>query len=130
MLEQPTIRSERPGDYHAIAQVNALAFQASGEPALVALLRATAPFDPDLSLVAVVDGEVVGHALFVAREMRIGGETVLAAELAPLAVRPDHQRSGIGGALLAEGHRRARAKGCALAYLLGHPSYYPRFGYR
>jgi hypothetical protein len=50
--------------------------------------------------------------------------------LGPIAVLPAYQRQGVGGALIAEGHRVAAAKGCAVCYLVGHTTYYPRFGYR
>jgi putative acetyltransferase len=50
--------------------------------------------------------------------------------LGPIAVLPAYQRQGVGGALIAEGHRVAAAKGCTVCYLIGHPTYYPRFGYR
>jgi predicted N-acetyltransferase YhbS len=124
------IRAERPSDYHSIAQVNALAFGRAGEAALVDALRHRSDFDPDLSLVALVAGEIVGHALFVPVTLRLAGADVSAAVLSPLAVRPDCQQQGIEQRLLAAGHERARQRGCALALLVGHDSYYPRFGYR
>jgi predicted N-acetyltransferase YhbS len=133
------IRSETITDYHRIAEINALAFApylkeplASSyvsEFALVDLLRHGAAFDPDLSLVAEVDGAVVGHALFYPHRVLVGGITMRAVSLGPIAVDPAFQRRGIGSQLILEGHRRARGKGCAYSYLLGHPSYYPRFGY-
>lgn len=125
-----TIRPETPADYAAIAQVNARAFAEAGEAALVDALRHRQAFDPQLSLVAVAQGQVVGHALFVPATLRLAGQPVSAAILSPLAVHPDYQKQGIGGRLLAKGHARAKEKGCALALLLGHDTYYPRFGYR
>ena len=86
-------------------------------------------FDPELSLVAEIDGGIVGHALFSPRTIRLMNQNVEAVNLAPLAVNPDQQGLGIGSALMHEGHRIAHEKGYAVSFLLGHSSYYPRFGY-
>ena len=69
---------------------------------------------------------IVGHILFT--KLKVGQTTQLA--LAPLAVHPDFQRQGIGGALIEEGHRIAAQLGYDYSILLGHPTYYPRFGYQ
>lgn len=125
------IRPETPQDYAAIATVNCRAFGfASAEPAIIALSRSRARFDPELSLVAEKNGEIVGHVLYTPESIRLLREWVKAVLLAPIAIDPAHQRKGIGAALMAEGHRIAREKGYALSFLVGHPSYYPRFGYR
>lgn len=125
------IRSETPTDYTAITTLHIRAFgERLGEALIVMLLRERPLFDPELSLVAEVDGRVVGHALFSPYTIRLLGENVRAVNLAPLGVEPAYQRQGIGGALLEEGHQRARAKGCTVSFLLGHDTYYPRFGYR
>jgi predicted N-acetyltransferase YhbS len=125
------IRPETPHDFAAIATVHARAFGGrANEAVIVALLRHHASYDPDLSLVAEVDGQVVGHAMFSAYNIRLLGHTIRAVNLAPLAVDPSHQRQGIGGALMEEGHTVARRMGFALSFLLGHASYYPRFGYQ
>jgi predicted N-acetyltransferase YhbS len=124
------IRPETPADFAAVARVHALAFDnRTGEPVIVALLRHHATYDPDLSLVAELDGHVIGHALFMPYRMQLMGETIDAVNLAPIAIDPAHQRKGIGAALMNAGHAAARAKGYALSFLLGHPEYYPRFGY-
>lgn len=118
-------------DYADIAEVHA---RASGirasEPLIVALLRHRRAFDPELSLVAERDGLIVGHALFSPQVIRLSGANARAVNLAPLAVDPRHQGMGVGGALMEEGHNIATAKGYELSFLLGHASYYPRFGYR
>lgn len=124
------IRPETPADYAAITRVNVLAFeQRASEAMMIAALRLRAEFDPELSLVAVMDGGVVGHVLFSPFSVRLLGEEVRAVNLAPLAVLPDWQHRGVGAALIEEGHDRARRLGFAFSFLLGHPSYYPRFGY-
>ena len=125
------IRPETPLDFAAVARVNARAFGGrANEAVIVALLRHCAGYDPDLSLVAEVDGQIVGHAMFSPHTIRLMGQPVRAVNLAPLAVDPTFQRQGIGGALMEEGHAVARRKGFALSFLLGHATYYPRFGYQ
>lgn len=130
MTQPRTIRPETVQDYAAIAAINARAFsQRSAEAVIVDLCRHRAEFDPDLSLVAEVNGEVVGHALFSPHVLRLLDQDVRAVILGPIAIDPRYQKQGIGGDLIAEGHASARAKGFALTMLVGHTSYYPRFGY-
>ncbi len=131
MQSLPTIRPETVPDYAAIADLHARAFgNRPHEPIIVTLLRHRAAFDPELSLVSERDGRIVGHALFSPHTIRLLGHPVRAVNLAPIAVEPAQQGQGIGGALIEEGHRMARARGYAVSFLLGHSSYYPRFGYR
>ena len=106
------------------------AFGTTSEAIMVDVHRHRSAFEPELSLVAEVDGAVVGHALFSPRTIRLVDADVPAVSLGPIAVLPAYQRQGVGGALIAEGHRVAAAKGCTVCYLIGHATYYPRFGYR
>jgi putative acetyltransferase len=125
------IRPERVSDYAEIAALNARAFDnRTGEPLVVALQRQRRVFDPELSLVAESDGHVVGHVLFSPHQMRLLDVSVPTVNLAPIAVEPAYQRQGIGGKLIAEGHAVAASKGYTVSILLGHPTYYPRFGYQ
>lgn len=125
------IRPETPADYPAVARLHMRAFgQRAAEAVLVALLRQRASYTPDLSLVAELDGAIAGHVLFTPCVMPLLGQEVAAVLLAPLAVDPAYQRRGIGGALIEAGHQAARQRGAAVALLLGHPEYYPRFGYQ
>lgn len=124
------IRPETVADYPSIAEVNARAFGKAREALIVSLHRHRADFDADLSLVAELDGTVVGHALFSPRSIRLMDVDVPAVSLGPIAVLPGYQGRGIGGALIEEGHRVAAAKGRAVSFLIGHRTYYPRFGYR
>lgn len=124
------IRQENPGDYETVYHVVKAAFdsaeQADGnEQELVNHLRAGDAFIPELSLVAEADGKIVGHILFT--KAIVGRDTVLA--LAPLSVIPEYQRTGIGSALIKEGHRIAAELGYAYSVVLGHETYYPRMGY-
>ena len=125
------IRAEQPADFPGIAEVNLLAFNNQyGIPLIIAMRRQFPSFDPDLSIVAVLDGKVVGHILFSPYEIRLLETTVKSVNLSPLAVHPDHQRMGIGGQLIEAGHRITAEKGYPLTFVLGHPEYYPRFGYQ
>lgn len=124
------IRPETPSDYAAIAAVNIRAFgQRLAESQIVTLHRQRRCFDANLSLVAEVDDQVVGHVLFTPQRLRLLGQTIEAVILAPIAVDPACQKQGVGGALIEAGHAAAREKGAAFAMLIGHPTYYPRFGY-
>ncbi len=125
------IRPERITDYADIASLHARAFgNRTGEPLIVALHRSRRTFDPELSLVAEIDGHLVGHVLFSPHHIRLLGSTVPAVNLAPIAVEPASQGQGIGGQLITEGHAIAASKGYRVSFLLGHPTYYPRFGYQ
>ena len=124
------IRQETVGDHDAVYELVKEAFASAersdgNEQDLVSALRESPAFIPQLSLVAVADGRIVGHILFT--KITIGGTTAVA--LAPLAVRPSHQRMGVGSALIREGHRIAADLGYDYSVVLGHPDYYPRFGY-
>lgn len=124
------IRQEQPEDYervyHVVKEAFATAEHSDGtEQDLVAALRKSGSFLPELSLVAVEDGEIVGHILFT--KAAVGGTEVLA--LAPLSVLPDYQNRGIGLSLIREGHRIARRLGYEYSVVLGHPKYYPKAGY-
>jgi putative acetyltransferase len=85
---------------------------------------------PDrLSLVAERDGGIVGHILFTPVEIDAAAGVLRGYGLAPVAVRTAWQRRGIGSALVAEGVRRLRDAGVPYLIVLGHPEYYPRFGF-
>lgn len=118
------IRRERPGDEPAIHRVNESAFGGRDEAAIVSALRANGAVT--LSLVAEVDGTVVGHILFSPVSIDPAGAAV---GLAPMAVMPGHQRRGVGGRLVREGLELLRASGHGAVVVLGHPEYYPRFGF-
>ena len=121
----PTIREERPFDHAAIHAVNTAAFDTPAEADLVDTLRTRAV--PYVSLVAELDGEIAGHILFT--PVTLTDPPGLVMGLAPLAVRPDRQRQGVGAALVREGLTRLRQLGAIAVVVLGHPDYYPRFGF-
>ncbi len=135
MKSNLSIRPEQPGDAPAISNVNQLAFGRPNEGLLVENLRKRPEFRPDLSLVAEIDAEIAGHVLLLPVGLQTDrGEIPLAAtpllSLGPIAVLPNYQGQGIGGKLILAGHQRAQALGYTAIVLLGHPSYYPRFGYK
>ncbi len=121
------IRPETAGDFDAIDSLVASAARPN-EARLVELLRASDGYVPDLALVAEEDRDVVGHIMFSYVTLK-SREEFRVLELAPMAVLPERQRQGIGGALIEAGLQRADAKGEPLVVLLGHPTYYPRFGF-
>lgn len=127
-MSEPVIRSESAADEAAIRQVNEAAFGQPLEAELVDALREVA--EPFLSLVAEVDGRVVGHILFTEVTIGEGPEPFEALGLAPMAVDPDLQRQGIGSSLVRHGLGVCQALGYEAVVVLGHPSYYPRFGFR
>lgn len=127
------VRKEIYEDYRVIAEINALAFSVDGyigEVALIDSLRHCGGFDRELSLVAEINSRVVGHVLFYPFDTVINNRIIKAVCLAPIAIHPDYQNCGIGSMLINEGHRVAKEKGYAFAFLYGHPNYYPRFGYK
>ncbi|PZR98869.1 MAG: hypothetical protein DLM69_08110 [Candidatus Chloroheliales bacterium] len=125
------IRPEVVADYPAIADIHMRAFDNRVDVSLiVSLQRHRRSFDPELSLVAELDGRVVGHVLFSPERIRLLSQSVPAVNLSPIGIDPAYQGQGIGGRLILEGHRIAALKGYCLSILLGHPTYYPRFGYQ
>jgi putative acetyltransferase len=121
------IRREEPQDIAAIRQVNEQAFGGSGEANAIEALRDRGA--ATLSLVAVIDDRVVGHLFFTPAAIETADHTWPALGLAPLAVLPEHQRRGIGSALMRAGLAECARLGYERVIVLGHPDYYPRFGF-
>ncbi len=123
------IRCETAADYEAIFSINSRAFKSDGEARLVSALREQGAFDPNLSLVAEKEGHLVGHILFTPVEIGGEAETVKALGLGPIAVLPEYQRQGIGSKLIEEGLSACRRYEHKIVFVVGHPEYYPRFGF-
>ena len=120
------IRNEIPGDRVAVHALNAAAFETAAEAGLVDALREQAR--PLVSLVADDGGAVIGHILF--SPVALPGHPGLAIMgLAPMAVAAAHRGRGVGSALVRAGLERCRETGCDAVVVLGHPAYYPRFGF-
>jgi putative acetyltransferase len=122
------IRPETKADRAEIWKVNEEAFRRAVEADLVDVIRASDRFVPELSLVATVEEDIVGHVLLSYVEIEPGAHPVL--QLGPLAVLPSHQRRGVGSALMNEAVRVTDARGEPLILLEGNPRYYERFGFR
>ena len=125
-----TIKQESKRDYKEVYNVVKTAFQTSSqsdgkEQDLVTTLRNSNNFIPQLSLIAIKDGKIVGYILFT--KINIGKHEELA--LAPLAVLPEYQKQGIGSKLIEEGHNIARKLGYKYSIVLGDEKYYGKFGY-
>lgn len=122
----PLVRDELPVDVDAVRRLNVAAFETDAEARLVDALRARGALT--LSLVAELDGEIVGHIAFSPIVIDGAHGRLDGVGLGPMAVSPAVQRRGIGGALIAEGLRRLRGAH-RLCVVLGHADYYPRHGF-
>ncbi|MEM1176740.1 MAG: N-acetyltransferase [Acidobacteriota bacterium] len=140
MADAPALRADRAGDGAAIRRVHLDAFPTAAEADLVD--RLLAQCDERLSFVALDGDEIVAHLLLTPAIGRGAGERaegeraegegvpIKGLGLAPLAVLASHQRRGLGAALTAFGLERARDAGYPFVVVLGHPEYYPRFGFK
>jgi putative acetyltransferase len=125
------IRPVAPGDEDAIDEVVRAAFMqqfgSDSEVGLVRNLRSRGELVPESTLVATIDGHIVGFIAF--SEVTLDGARAGGLGLAPVAVAPERQGAGIGGALIRAGLERATDAGWTFVVLLGHDHYYPRFGF-
>ena len=120
------IRAEKECDRDPVREVNISAFETLSEADLVDALRQQV--HPTVSLVAEENGEVVGHIMFSPVSLS-GHPDLKVMGLAPMAVKPSHQKKGVGSALVRAGLDQCRRLGFVAAVVLGHPQYYPRFGF-
>ena len=135
MKQNINIRKETPEDYLQVIELTEKAFEAleisdHNEGKLVDKLRKAPTFIEDLSLVAEVNGQVVGHILFTPIIIDNGEQQFQSLVLAPVSVLPEFQKQGIGGQLIGAGHQKAIELGFQSVILIGHPEYYPRFGFK
>jgi putative acetyltransferase len=120
------IRPETEADRGAIRAVNEAAFGSTAEADIVDALRAKG--NALVSLVAARDGAIVGHILFSPVSL-IGHDALELMGLGPMAVLPLEQRKGIGSALVRDGLLRCKQLGACAVVVVGHPQFYPRFGF-
>jgi putative acetyltransferase len=121
------IRPENAADLETIRNVNDEAFGEPTEGKLIDAIRASDRYVPELSLVAVSEGQTLGHVISSYVDVEPGARRVL--QVGPLAVLPSHQRRGIGTALMEETIRIAEARAEPLLVIEGNPKYYERFGF-
>lgn len=129
------IRAEIQKDYNDVFDVIEQAFKTEKfsdkqEQFLVQRLRNSTAFIPELSLVAEINGQIVGHILLTKLKIKSKINEFTSLALAPVSVLPQFQGKGIGSKLILESHDRARKLGYKSIVLLGHEKYYPRFGYK
>lgn len=134
-MEDVIIRQEKETDYNEVFLLTESAFRSleisnHNEQFLVERLRKTDTFIPELSLVAIINDKIVGHILLTRLIIRTEKGEIPSLSLAPVSVHPDFQKKGIGGMLINKAHSIAKKLGFKSIILVGHPDYYPRFGYR
>ncbi len=121
---------EKNDDIAAIREVITAAFSQKNEAKLVEAIRNSQNFIPELSIVATEKENLLGHILFSPIIIEASGQTFSALALAPLAVMPTRQREGIGTELVQFGLSKCRELDHNLVVVIGHPNYYPRFGFQ
>lgn len=122
-----TTRTEQEGDSTGVRSVNKAAFSTSFEADLVDALRKKGR--DTISLVAEQSSEIVGHIMFSPANIEQNPQNKHIYGLAPMAVRPNLQRQGIGSALVKAGLQACAEHNIDIVVVLGHPEYYPRFGF-
>jgi len=121
------IRIESQEDIHQVYLLNEQAFEQPAEANIVDKLRLSCP--EYLSLVAEDDQKIVGHILFTPVVLEHSHGNIQGMGLAPMAVSPDRQKQGIGSRLVEKGLEILKSQNCPFVIVLGHPEYYPRFGF-
>lgn len=129
------IRQETIKDQEEVFSVIKSAFENAeyaddSEQFLVERLRKSDAFVPELSIVAEIDGKIVGHILLTKLKIKNKSSEFDSLALAPVSVLPEFQGKGIGGKLILESHKKAKELGFKSIVLLGHENFYPRFGYK
>ncbi|PRT03331.1 GNAT family N-acetyltransferase [Bacillus wiedmannii] len=129
-----TIRQEQKNDYRKTEEVVQQAFlneefSDKKEHELVKRIRKCDAFIPELSIVAV-DEEIIGHILLSKIQIEQGATSVESLALAPVSVARGHQKKGIGGKLIGAALEKAKELGYGSVVVLGHPEYYPKFGFK
>lgn len=122
-----SIRNEKPEDIDRIRHINVEAFGSDTEADLVNTLRDSA--SPYISLVYDRNSQPVGHVMFTPVELACDTAGIQIIALAPLAVSPRFQNKGIGSLLVNAGIQRCKAESYDATVVLGHPEFYPRFGF-
>ncbi|HMQ78567.1 MAG TPA: N-acetyltransferase [Ignavibacteria bacterium] len=124
------VRGEKAADYDAITEINRLAFGRDDEGILINDIRKTRSYEFGFSLVAIKEDVILGHVLFSKGFITHRGRRFKCLVLGPVAVHPEHQRHGIGKALINEGLERAKEVGFGAVIVVGDPVYYAQFGFK
>jgi putative acetyltransferase len=124
------IRPEKLEDIASINEVTRLSFGGEAEVKLIKAIRESDYSIPELSLVAVQNNRIVGHILFSPIRIESVKKSVEALALAPMAVLPECQNRGIGTKLVKHGLEACKELGYKIVIVVGHPNYYPRFGFK
>ena len=128
-LSAVTIRPETPDDFQAIREMLTVAFSKKGVANLVEAIRGAPGYDSDLALVAELDGVIIGHVMFTPIQIESDSGHTPAMTLAPLAVHPTWHSQGVGTLLGKYGLELLREQGHQIVTVIGHSTYYPRFGF-
>jgi len=121
------IRAEQPRDVAAVRAINNAAFSTDAESELVDRLRGSV--DGCISLVYEYDNQLIGHIFFSPVHVESNTQNILMCGLAPMAIHPNWQRQGFGSQLVEKGLNECKKQGYQAVVVLGHPEYYPRFGF-
>ena len=125
------IRPETEADYEVINSINDKAFRTTEESELIRNLRESEHFVPKLSLVAEKEGHIIGHILFTKTKIEAdNSKEIDVLILAPMSVLPEFQNKGYGSILVGEGLRHAEELKYKAVVVLGHPWFYPKFGFK
>jgi putative acetyltransferase len=123
------LRGERDVDFNDIQEINTKAFGGEAEAKLIAELRKTRSYIKGLSIVLLLEGKVIGHAMFTHAYIVNRGRRFNCLALGPMSVLPEYQRRGYGSMLMEEGLLRAKECGFKAVVVLGHSNFYPKFGF-
>ncbi len=129
-MQEIIVRAETPEDVRAIDVVNLSAFEGEAEAQLVGEVRGSSYFVPDLSLVAELNGRIVGHVLLSRMVLKRAAAGIEILALGPMSVVPSQSHRGIGSELIQAAVARAKPLGYGAIVVAGHPEYYQRFGFR
>ena len=127
-MENLKIRRAEPRDLSAIIALNDLAFEGEDEGRIVETL-----WEDDHSLLSLVaetaEGEIIGHIQYFTIDLMMATEPASFAGLGPMSVHPDRQKTGVGAALIEASLKALKEAGIQKVFVLGHPDYYPKFGF-
>jgi len=129
-MQQIKVRAETPEDFRAIDVVNLSAFEGEAEAQLIGELRKSKVFIPDLSLVAELNGRIVGHVVLSKVQLKSSQGATEILALGPMSVVPSQSHRGIGSELIEAAVARAKPLCYTAIVVAGHPDYYLRFGFK